>query len=88
MIDKICCVVYKTINLIGWIMCILTGMAGTAFIVIVPYLGCRYGRDLSVKNSIIATVIVWTFIGGVCVVEAAYTRGRELKTKNRRNKND
>lgn len=81
MIDKICCMVYKAINLIGWIICGLTCLAGIAFIVIIPYLGCRYGYGASVKVSIIVTVAFWTFIGFVYVVDAAYVRGRDLKQK-------
>lgn len=82
MIDKICCMVYKAMNLIGWIICGLTCIAGIAFIVIIPYLGCRYGCDVSVKNSIIVTVAFWTFWGFIYIVDAAYVRGRDLKQKS------
>lgn len=82
MIDKICCMVYKAINLMAWIVCGLACIAGTAFIVIIPYLGCRYGYGVSVKNSIIATVVFWGCLIFVGVIDAAYVRGRDLKQKS------
>lgn len=82
MIDKICYIVYKTMNLIGWILCGLTCIAGIAFIVIIPYLGCRYGYGASVKDSIIVTVVLWGLIGLAFIIDAAYVRGRDLKQKS------
>lgn len=82
MIDKICCMVYKVMNLIGWIICGLTCIVDIAFIVSIPYLGCRYGCGVSVKNSIIATVAFWIFIGFACIVSAAYVRGEDLNKKS------
>lgn len=82
MIDKICYMVYKAVNLMVWIVCGLTCIAGIAFTVIIPYLGCRYGYDVSVKKSIIVTVVFWGFLVFTGVVDAAYVRGRDLKQKS------
>lgn len=82
MIDKICCMVYKAMNLIGWFLCGLTCIVGIAFIVIIPYLGCRYGYGASVKDSIIVTVVLWGLIGLAFIIDEAYTRGRDLEQKS------
>lgn len=74
--------VYKAINLMAWIACGLTCIAGIAFIVIIPYLGCRYGYGVSAKDSIIVTVAFWGCLIFAGVVDAAYVRGRELKQKS------
>ena len=82
MIDKICYMVYKAMNLIGWILCSLSFIGIVFIIIATPYLGCRYVCEISVKNSIIVTVAIWVFVGVVYVVDAAYVRGRDLKQKS------
>lgn len=81
MIDKICCMVYKAINLMMWIICDLLCMVGIGLIAITPYLGCRYWDGVSVKNSIIATVAFWFFIGFARIVGLAYARGKQKSNK-------
>lgn len=81
MIDKICYVVYKLINLLLWILGGLTCIVITAVVIISPYLCIRYGCEVSLKNSIIATVVFWGLIGLAFIIDEAYTRGRDFKQK-------
>lgn len=64
-----------------WILGLVTGMLFIAFVIIIPYLGCRYGYGASLKHSIIAAVIFWVFLGLVYVIDIAYTKGRDLAQK-------
>lgn len=82
MIDKICYMVYKLINLLLWILGGLTCIVFTAVVIISPYLCIRYGYEASLKNSIIATVVFWGLIGLALIIDEAYTRGRDFKQKS------